>query len=84
MSPLGGIVALLALAAIAKGVLGIVGTLAYPPVALTAGALGGGVFGWSFMQQRAEEKTTSPADALAAEAATLVEPIAVTAAASKA
>ena len=34
----------LVVAAVAKGMLGVIATLAYPPVALTAGALGGGVF----------------------------------------
>ena len=42
----------LALTAVGKGVLAIVSTVANPPVALTVGALGGGFFGWSFMQGR--------------------------------
>jgi hypothetical protein len=41
----------LAVMAVAKGVLAIVGTLANPPVALTVGALAGGAIGWSFMQK---------------------------------
>jgi len=41
----------LALTAVAKGVLGVVATLANPPVALSIGALAGGVLGWSFMQK---------------------------------
>lgn len=49
-----------ALTAVAKGVLGIVGTLAYPPVALTVGALGGGLFGWSFMQGRPQAEPSAP------------------------
>lgn len=44
----------LAVAVAAKGVIAIVGTLAYPPIALTTGALGGGVLGWNFMQRRAQ------------------------------
>ncbi len=40
-----------ALTAVAKGVLAVVGTLATPPVALSIGALAGGVLGWSFMQK---------------------------------
>lgn len=54
----------LAVTAVAKGVLGVVGALAYPPVALTAGALGGGLFGWSFMQ-----KNTQPQESATAEGA---------------
>ena len=40
-----------ALTAVSKGVLGVVATLANPPVALSIGALAGGVLGWSFMQK---------------------------------
>ena len=64
----------LALTAVAKGVLGVVGTLAYPPVALTVGALGGGIFGWSFMQKRAEESTTSAGDKVDTAVVTAPEP----------
>ena len=64
----------LALTAVAKGVLGVVGTLAYPPVALTVGALGGGIFGWSFMQKRAEEATTSAGDKVDTAVVTAPEP----------
>ena len=49
-----------ALTAVAKGVLGVVATLANPPVALSVGALAGGVLGWSFMQ-----KPQTNADAVA-------------------
>jgi len=49
----GGIV----VAAGAKGVLAIVGTLASPPIALTIGALGGGVIGWTFMQNQTASAT---------------------------
>lgn len=45
----------LAVAATAKGVLAIVGTLAAPPVALTVGALAGGALGWSFMQPQTDQ-----------------------------
>lgn len=41
-----------ALAAVSKGVLAIVGTLAATPVALTVGALAGGAVGWSLMQNQ--------------------------------
>lgn len=65
----------LALTAVAKGVVGIVATLASPPVALTAGALGGGLFGWSFMQQRTQAATTSAEDKLTADVAAALEPV---------
>ena len=42
------------LAAVSKGVLAVVGTLAATPVALTVGALAGGAVGWSLMQNHAE------------------------------
>lgn len=44
-----------ALAALSKGVLAIVGTLSATPVALTVGALAGGAVGWSLMQSQADE-----------------------------
>lgn len=65
----------LALAAVAKGVLGVVGTLAYPPVALTVGALGGGLFGWSFMQRRAHPEASGSQEAVVEERAAPVESI---------
>lgn len=49
----------LALTAISKGVLAVVGTLAAPPVALTVGALAGGAVGWSLMQTQPETVTQS-------------------------
>ncbi|MFN8495341.1 MAG: hypothetical protein U0350_47525 [Caldilineaceae bacterium] len=52
----------LVVAAGAKGVLAIVSLIAAPPVALSAGALGGGALGWSYMQGKfkaaAENSTT--------------------------
>lgn len=74
----------LALTAVAKGVLGVVGTLAYPPVALTVGALGGGIFGWSFMQKRAEESTASAGDKASTDVVTAPEPDVVTSTATDA
>lgn len=72
------VVGALAVAAAAKGVLAVVGTLAYPPVALTAGALGGGLFGWSFMKQQTKSQDRAPAEAAAdvalADAASNNEP----------
>lgn len=56
-----------ALAAVSKGVLAIVGTLAATPVALTVGALAGGAIGWSLMQNQATE-------AAAADVAPISEP----------
>jgi len=50
----------LALAAVSKGVLAVVGTLAAPPVALTVGALAGGAIGWSLMQDQAAEAAPTP------------------------
>lgn len=46
----------LALAATAQGVLSIIATLAAPPVALTVGAVAGGLAGWSFLQNQKESK----------------------------
>jgi len=40
------------ISAAAKGILGIVATLAKPPVALTVGALGGGLLGWNYIQKQ--------------------------------
>lgn len=53
----------IAVAATAKGLLAILGTLASPPVALTIGALGGGALGWSFMQSQNPEATEQLATA---------------------
>lgn len=44
----------LAVAAVARGVLAILGTLASPPVALTVGAIGGGVLGWNYIRNQAQ------------------------------
>jgi hypothetical protein len=64
----------LVMPAVAKGMLGVVALLTYPPVALTAGALGGGFFGWSFMQRRAQAQTKGNQEAVAPEAAGLDVP----------
>jgi hypothetical protein len=42
-------------AAVAKGVMAVVATLATPPVAVTVGALAGGALGWSFVQSRVDK-----------------------------
>lgn len=47
-----GIGGALAVAALSKGVLAIVATLASPPVALTVGAVGGGALGWNWIQKQ--------------------------------
>ena len=52
----------LALTAVSKGILGVVATLANPPVALSVGALAGGVLGWSFMQQQQPTAETVAVD----------------------
>ena len=56
----------LALTAVSKGILGVVATLANPPVALSVGALAGGVLGWSFMQ-KPQSDTQSMAEAVAVD-----------------
>ena len=66
------LVGALALTAVSKGILGVVATLANPPVALTAGALGGGLFGWSFMQRRPQTQADAAGAASAEERATVV------------
>lgn len=55
---IGGVV----VAAGAKGVLAVVGTLAAPPVALTVGALGGGFLGWNFMQNQTAPMAAQPVE----------------------
>lgn len=54
----GGVV----VAAGAKGILAVVGTLAAPPVALTVGALGGGFLGWNFMQNQTSSMVAQPVE----------------------
>ncbi|MEZ4734819.1 MAG: helix-hairpin-helix domain-containing protein [Caldilineaceae bacterium] len=50
----GALVGALALTAAANGILAILATLAVPPVALTVGAVGGGILGWNYMRGRQE------------------------------
>lgn len=52
------VVGALTISAVAKGILAVVATLANPPVALTTGALAGGVLGWTFMQKPATATET--------------------------
>lgn len=69
----------LALAATAQGLLAILATLAAPPVALTVGAIGGGLAGWSYIQSQkaASDQPNAGAEVAAATStgeSTLVEP----------
>ena len=75
-----GVAGALAVAAVAKGVLTVVGMLANPPVALTVGALGGGALGWSFMQKQGEaggsgEETEDAAAAFVPDAERKAPPV---------
>lgn len=60
-------------AAVAKGVVAIVATLANPPVALTVGAIAGGALGWSYMQPHVEKEVTEDAPAESIAAASMTE-----------
>lgn len=51
-----------AVAAVAKGVLAVASTLASPPVALAVGAAGGGLIGWTFMQNQATAPAAQPVE----------------------
>ncbi|MEZ4713385.1 MAG: hypothetical protein R3A44_39730 [Caldilineaceae bacterium] len=46
------LVGALTVTAVAKGVVAVISTLASPPVALTVGAVGGGILSWNYMQGR--------------------------------
>ena len=53
-----------ALTAAASGILAVVATLAAPPIALTIGAVGGGLLGWNYMHSRQMTPPTfTPPDA---------------------
>jgi len=49
-----GLAGALGIAAVTKGVLAIVATIANPFVAVPIGAVGGGALGWSYMQTQSE------------------------------
>lgn len=49
----------IAVTAAAKGVLSIVGTLAFAPVSITVGAVAGGLLGWSYLQTQKEQSEAS-------------------------
>ena len=53
----GAVVGAITVSAIASGILAVLATLAAPPVALTGGAVGGGLVGWNYMRSR---QTTPP------------------------
>lgn len=55
----GAVVGAIALAAVAKGVLAILATIASPPVALTVGAIGGGVLSWNFIQSQSKQSSAT-------------------------
>lgn len=48
----GAAVGAVALTAMASGVLAVLAAVAAPPVALTVGAVGGGLLGWNYMRNR--------------------------------
>lgn len=48
----GAVVGALALRALAGGIVAVVAALATPPVAMTVGAVGGGLLGWNYMRNR--------------------------------
>lgn len=65
------LVGAVALAAVAKGVLAIIATIANPPVALAVGALAGGVAGWSFMQTPKSTEESAAVEMSTADAETI-------------
>ena len=69
----GAVVGAVALTVAASGILAVVATLAAPPVALTIGAIGGGLLGWNYMHSRQMTPPTfTPPDASVPGEATLV------------
>ncbi|MBX3014146.1 MAG: hypothetical protein KF832_21675 [Caldilineaceae bacterium] len=54
----GALVGAVAVTAAASGIVAILTAFATPPVALTVGAVGGGLLGWKYMQER---QAVSPA-----------------------
>ncbi|MCB0120969.1 MAG: hypothetical protein KDE58_01935 [Caldilineaceae bacterium] len=67
----GAVVGAVTVAAVAKGVVAILATLASPPVALTVGAVGGGFLGWNWVKEQsqnaADEEATAPTEPAVAE-----------------
>ena len=57
----GAIVGAVIVPAVAKGVVAILATLTAPPIALTVGAVGGGVLGWNWMQESTAASANAPA-----------------------
>lgn len=66
-----GVGGAIAVSATAKAILAVIGTLASPPIALTVGAVGGGVLGWSWIQKQNEAASTVAVEAEPAAAATV-------------
>lgn len=60
MTAVAAVAGSLVLAATAQGLLAVVATLAAPPVALTIGAIGGGLAGWSFLQSKKNADAPPP------------------------
>ncbi len=60
------------LAVAAKGVIAIVSTLAFPPVALTVGAVAGGALGWNYLHgnQNSDASDAEQMDAMPISGAT--------------
>jgi len=63
----GAVVGAVTVAAVAKGVVAILATLASPPVALTVGAVGGGLLGWNWMKEQSQAAAVDEAGAPAAD-----------------
>lgn len=61
----GAVVGAVAVNAAAHGILALVALLAAPPVALTAGMLGGGFLGWRYMRQHQEKSLSATVTATA-------------------
>jgi len=55
----GAVVGALAVTAAAKGVITVLATLASPPIAMTLGAVGGGVLGWNFIHRQQEAEASA-------------------------
>ncbi len=71
----GAVVGAVAVAAVAKGVLALLATLASPPVALTIGAIGGGVLSWNYISGQSQPGQSEEAAPTAETATEAVEPV---------
>ncbi|MEZ4620029.1 MAG: hypothetical protein R2867_31620 [Caldilineaceae bacterium] len=59
----GAVLGAVTVTAVAKGVVAILATLASPPVALTIGAVGGGMLGWNWMKEQSQSAAVEEAAA---------------------